>query len=120
MEAVSTIKRMATSYMTDIYGLSKYQRIQQFDSLMTQMQIFAGKYGFTEYLKNEKIDGFSFSEVKDILEGDDDPEILLKGCQIAFTLFESILKKLGVGFPTHTFRAEVKIDISAFRAISSL
>lgn len=86
--------------------------MNQLSSLMTNMQIFMEKYGFYQYLQEEVVEGnYTFAYVKRIISlTDGDHEFLLKACEIAFVVWESVLKQLGFGVPTSSFRSTPQVD----------
>ena len=112
LETVAEIERMKLLYIQEIESMSKRQAMNQLSSLLSNMQIFMEKYGFYQYLQEEVVEGeFTFSYIKKIVPlTDGDNEFLLKACEIAFVVWESVLKQLGFGVPTSSFRSSPQVD----------
>lgn len=106
METVHDIEKMKNLFLMNVDTMGKRTSINQLSSLLSGMQILMEKYDKIEFLENTKIDGYDFYYVKETIyltEGN--PIVLRRACEIAFTIWEMVLKQLGFGVPTATFRS---------------
>ena len=118
LETVADIEKMKTAFVMETDSLTRYQRMGQIKSLLTTMQIFVEKYNFGDYLDKETVEGYTFYQVLDgIDDTEGEAEFIRAASHIAFTLWESCLKSLGVGLPTYRSSVKKKILMSLYSQV---
>ena len=107
LKAIDEIESMGRTYMMSIDEMGCEEAISQLSSLFSQMSIFMEKYGFSEYMRAAQFTGYTFDYVKNsIAMTEGEPDLLRRSCEIAFSCWESVFKRLGVGLPTSSFRSK--------------